>query len=172
LIQPSVCTVYLFSFLALPMIKNVGVAAAAAVRHRRTMPVPECEKPLRQWGIANYKSSVNRRHEQILDSLDDGHQRFDQPSVLTRTYTGGDDGWPPIFNFRTETTMTDQKRKLPLPMEKLAFTIQEAATASSLGQTSLYQAIKDKKLVIRKFGTRSVIRRDDLETFLDSLPVG
>jgi excisionase family DNA binding protein len=74
--------------------------------------------------------------------------------------------------FETETTMTDQKRKLPLPMEKLAFTIQEAATVSSLGQTSLYQAVKDGKLIIRKFGTRSVIRRDDLETFLDSLPVG
>jgi excisionase family DNA binding protein len=56
------------------------------------------------------------------------------------------------------------------PMEKLAFTIQEAAKLSSLGQTSIYKAIRDGQLVSRKYGTRTIIRRDDLVSFLTNLP--
>jgi excisionase family DNA binding protein len=55
-------------------------------------------------------------------------------------------------------------------LEKLAFTIPEAATASSLGQTSLYKAIKDGQLTARKYGTRTVITRADLTAFLEKLP--
>ena len=55
-------------------------------------------------------------------------------------------------------------------MEKLAFTIQEAATVSSLGQTSLYKAIKEKQLIAKKYGTRTIITRTALQTFLDKLP--
>jgi excisionase family DNA binding protein len=55
-------------------------------------------------------------------------------------------------------------------VEKLAFTIQEAAAASSIGQTSLYKAIRDKQLKARKYGTRTIITRTDLQAFLDSLP--
>jgi hypothetical protein len=54
--------------------------------------------------------------------------------------------------------------------DKLAFTIEEAVQSSSLGQTSIYQAIKDKKLIMRKYGSRSVITRGDLVAFLNSLP--
>jgi hypothetical protein len=56
------------------------------------------------------------------------------------------------------------------PIEKLGFTIQEVAEASSLGQTSIYQAIKDKKLIERKCGTRTVITRTDLTNFMNGLP--
>jgi hypothetical protein len=56
------------------------------------------------------------------------------------------------------------------PMEKLAFTIAEAAQVSSLGQTSIYKAIREKKLRCRKYGTRSIITRPDLTSFLDGLP--
>ncbi len=56
-------------------------------------------------------------------------------------------------------------------IEKLAFTITEAADVSSLGQTSLYKAIKEKRLISRKYGSRTIITRDDLASFLDSLPV-
>ncbi len=57
-----------------------------------------------------------------------------------------------------------------LPIEKLGFTIPEAAQSTSLGQTSIYKAIRDKKLRCRKYGTRSIITRTDLISFLDSLP--
>jgi hypothetical protein len=55
--------------------------------------------------------------------------------------------------------------------DKLAFTIQEAIMVSSLGQTSIYKAINDKRLIARKWGTRTIIRRADLEAFLESLPL-
>jgi len=56
-------------------------------------------------------------------------------------------------------------------MEKLAFTIAEASQVSSLGQTSIYKAIREQLLKARKYGTRTVIIRTDLVSFLDNLPV-
>jgi excisionase family DNA binding protein len=53
--------------------------------------------------------------------------------------------------------------------ERLAFTIAEAALASSLGQSSLYRAIRAKKLTARKFGSRTIITRADLTSFLQNL---
>jgi hypothetical protein len=41
---------------------------------------------------------------------------------------------------------------------------------SSLGETSISEALKDKRLRSRKFGTRVVILRTDLVSFLESLP--
>jgi excisionase family DNA binding protein len=55
-------------------------------------------------------------------------------------------------------------------LEKLALTIQEAAQLSSLGQTSIYKAIKDGKLRSRKYGARTIITRVDLASFLNDLP--
>ena len=56
-------------------------------------------------------------------------------------------------------------------MEKLAYTVEEAAELSSLGQTSIYKAIKDELLIKRKYGTRSIIMHRDLKSFLDNLPI-
>jgi excisionase family DNA binding protein len=57
-------------------------------------------------------------------------------------------------------------------MEKLGFTVPEAAALSSLGQTSIYKAIRDGQLRIRKYGTRTIITRADLASFLETLPNG
>jgi excisionase family DNA binding protein len=54
--------------------------------------------------------------------------------------------------------------------EKLGLTIPEAAALSSLGQTSIYKAIREGRLTARKFGTRTIITRADLQAFLNSLP--
>lgn len=56
--------------------------------------------------------------------------------------------------------------------EKLALTVPEAALLSSLGQTSLYKAIKEGRLRTRKYGTRTIITRADLASFLEGLPDG
>jgi len=55
-------------------------------------------------------------------------------------------------------------------MEKLGFTVPEAAILSSLGQTFIYKAIREGRLRIRKYGTRTIITRADLASFLESLP--
>jgi hypothetical protein len=60
---------------------------------------------------------------------------------------------------------------LPSPMKKLAYTIEEAAQLSSLGQTSIYKAIRNNLLIKRKYGTRTVITDYDLMSFLDNLPI-
>lgn len=56
-------------------------------------------------------------------------------------------------------------------MEKLGLSIPEAAVLSSLGQTSICKAIRDKQLISRKYGTRVIIKPADLAAFLDNLPV-
>jgi len=56
-------------------------------------------------------------------------------------------------------------------MEKLGLTVPEAAALSSLGQTSIYKAIREGRLRIRKYGTRTIITRSDLTSFLTNLPV-
>jgi hypothetical protein len=61
------------------------------------------------------------------------------------------------------------QRRIPLS-EHLGFTVEEAVQVSSLGQTSIYKAIKEKQLIKRKYGTRTVITRTDLIAFLDNLP--
>jgi excisionase family DNA binding protein len=54
--------------------------------------------------------------------------------------------------------------------EKLGFTVPEAAALCSLGQTSIYKAIREGQLRIRKYGTRTIIIRADLASFLENLP--
>jgi excisionase family DNA binding protein len=55
-------------------------------------------------------------------------------------------------------------------MEKLGLTVPEAAALSSLGQTSIYKAIREGRLRIRKYGTRTIITCADLASFLENLP--
>jgi excisionase family DNA binding protein len=54
--------------------------------------------------------------------------------------------------------------------ERLGLTVPEAAALSSLGQTSIYKAIREGRLRIRKYGTRTIITRTDLTLFLENLP--
>lgn len=51
--------------------------------------------------------------------------------------------------------------------EKLAYTIPEAVAASGLGRTTIYELIKRRELPIVKVGSRSLIRRQDLEAMLE-----
>jgi excisionase family DNA binding protein len=55
-------------------------------------------------------------------------------------------------------------------IEKLCLTVPEAAALCSLGQTSIYKAIREGRLRIRKYGTRTIIMRADLASFLENLP--
>lgn len=51
--------------------------------------------------------------------------------------------------------------------QKIAYTISEAAAASGLGRTTIYELIKRGELPRAKVGARTLIRRRDLETMID-----
>jgi excisionase family DNA binding protein len=49
-------------------------------------------------------------------------------------------------------------------------TLEEASVVSGIGRTKLYEAIADGQLTARKYGSRTIILREDLLKFLASLP--
>lgn len=57
-----------------------------------------------------------------------------------------------------------------LPPDKLAYSIEEACAATSLGTTKLYALMRQGKISAKAMGRRTVILRDSLERYLASLP--
>lgn len=55
-------------------------------------------------------------------------------------------------------------------MSKISYTIAEAAESVGLSERSLRDAIKDSKIAVRYFNTKAIIRREDLESYIDQLP--
>ena len=55
-------------------------------------------------------------------------------------------------------------------LEKMAFSVDEAAMRAGLGRDALYAAIRAGNLEARKFGRRTLVTSDALRRFLDSLP--
>jgi excisionase family DNA binding protein len=51
-------------------------------------------------------------------------------------------------------------------IEKLTYTVNEAALALGIGRTKLYELVQAGELPLVKIGARSLIRRADLEAFL------
>lgn len=49
-------------------------------------------------------------------------------------------------------------------------TLNDASIISGIGRTKLYEAIASGELKARKFGSRTLILREDLVGFLKSLP--
>jgi len=54
----------------------------------------------------------------------------------------------------------------------LALSIPEAAKLVGIGRTRLYEEISKGNLAVRKVGTRTIVTVRDLQTWLDSLPLG
>lgn len=54
-----------------------------------------------------------------------------------------------------------------MTVEKLAYSIREAVEVSGISRSSLFVLLKDKKLPHVKVGHRTLIRRVDLEQFLE-----
>ncbi len=49
--------------------------------------------------------------------------------------------------------------------------IADAALEARCGRDKIYRAIRDGRLIARKFGRRTIIRADDFDRFLDELPL-
>ena len=61
-------------------------------------------------------------------------------------------------------------RTVPLS-ERLALSPEEASMLSGIGMTSIRQAAASGALIARKHGTRTIILREDLAEWLQSLPI-
>lgn len=55
-------------------------------------------------------------------------------------------------------------------LERIGLSPDEAAKVAGIGRTLLKREIRDKKLIARKVGRRTVITVDDLSAWLKSLP--
>jgi excisionase family DNA binding protein len=52
--------------------------------------------------------------------------------------------------------------KAPITNQKLSLSVEEAAEATGIGRSKLYEAMRDGLLQARKFGRRTIILRDAL----------
>jgi excisionase family DNA binding protein len=55
-------------------------------------------------------------------------------------------------------------------LEPLAYGIEEAVAVTSIGRTTIFEAIRRGELVGRKLGKRTIILGDDLRAWLEALP--
>jgi excisionase family DNA binding protein len=55
--------------------------------------------------------------------------------------------------------------------DRLAFSLAGAASAIGVGKSTLHELIATGKLPVRKLGRRSLVLREDLEDYLQGLPV-
>jgi len=53
---------------------------------------------------------------------------------------------------------------------RIAYSITEASEATSLGRSTIEDAVSTGRLPARKFGARTLILASDLQAFLESLP--
>jgi excisionase family DNA binding protein len=61
--------------------------------------------------------------------------------------------------------MNRRKPAIAPPLEKITLSVEEAAAACGLGQSTIRRLIREGKLPARRIGTRLLICRADLETF-------
>ena len=54
---------------------------------------------------------------------------------------------------------------------RLAFSLADAASAIGVGKSTLHELIATGKLPVHKLGRRSLVLREDLEAYVQSLPL-
>lgn len=59
---------------------------------------------------------------------------------------------------------------MPEEVERIAYSVVEAARIAGIGRTGLYQLINHGSVPVVKIGKRTLVRRSDLEAFIAALP--
>ena len=59
---------------------------------------------------------------------------------------------------------------MPNSIEQEAFSIDETCQASGLGRSTIYEEIREGRLIARKCGRRTIILKADRQSWLESLP--
>ncbi len=59
---------------------------------------------------------------------------------------------------------------MDLDCDRIAYSVREVSQLAGIGQTTVYAEIKAGRLKVRKLGARTLVRRADLEAWLDALP--
>lgn len=54
--------------------------------------------------------------------------------------------------------------------DRISLSVDEAAEIMGIGKSKTYELIRNRRLPARKIGSRTVILRQDLTAFLESLP--
>lgn len=52
---------------------------------------------------------------------------------------------------------------------QLSYSVEEVSTVTGIGRTKIYEAINMGLLVAKKYGKRTIILKNDLESFLSNL---
>lgn len=73
------------------------------------------------------------------------------------------------MDYLTKPSTETDSSALRGPVDKLAYRIDEAVLATGVGRTSLYEAIRAGELKAFKKAGRRLIRRADLEAYLDDV---
>ena len=55
--------------------------------------------------------------------------------------------------------------------KRVAYSIDEVCKDVNVGRSKIYEEIKSGRLLARKIGRRTLILADDLQTWLESLPI-
>ncbi len=71
----------------------------------------------------------------------------------------------------TEGDTVAQNRRQPIPIERLAYGINELADAAGCGRDKVYDAIRNHQLRAHKWGSRTIVPADEARRFIASLPV-
>jgi len=56
------------------------------------------------------------------------------------------------------------------PLPRLSLTLDDAAEATGLSRTRLFEAVREKKLTVRKDGKATIVEIDEMRRYIRSLP--
>ncbi len=57
------------------------------------------------------------------------------------------------------------------PSEKAALSVNEFCATCSIGRTSFYELVKQRRIKVRKLGSRTIVPASEVSSFLDGLSI-